>query len=225
LFEKEFNSSGNGGLPRKTEVKRSIIESLFDNTPSYFSSTAQSVSGSSSLVSTPRIIGWLEQSPPEVSIPGRAPAQQATALVIMQAPFSFPDHGRITIPPGLIPGRVDTMPMEGGSCGPPSSVSIYMVRGEAIFKFTLPAETREVTIQNLILSLDTDSGWINIPAVSVFDWQTEEWISLNGINQGENLITNTSGLVSSEGQVKVSISADNSQTCYYVGLGIEGDRP
>ena len=107
----------------------------------------------------------------------------------------------------------------------PGTVALYMVRGEAVFEFTMPVEASNATIQNLRLSLDTDSGWLNIPAVSIYNWQKNEWINLDGVDQGENLISNAADLVSSEGLVQIRITAENAQACYYVGLGMEGVRP
>ena len=225
LLEEEYKSSGTGVLSRDAEVKRTIIENLFNQVPSYVSSVAQPVYGSNNLFSIPVLIGWLDQAPPDVIVPGIDPAQQTTAIVMMPVPYSFPEHGRISLPPGIIPGIIKTMPAEGGSCGMPGTVALYMVRGEAVFEFTIPVEASNATIQNLRLSLDTDSGWLNIPAVSIYNWQKNEWINLDGVDQGENLISNAADLVSSEGLVQIRISAENAQACYYVGLGMEGERP
>jgi hypothetical protein len=225
LFEKEFSSPGTGETSRKAEVKRTIIESLFNQIPSYVSSAPQYVSGSNKLFSTPVFIGWLDQAPPEIIMPGIAPAQQTTAIVVMPVQYSFPEHGRITVPPGLIPGKVKTMPLEGGSCGTPGSLSLYMVRGDAVFEFTIPVEINNITVQNLRFSLESDSGWLGNPLVSIFNWQKNEWIDLNGVSQGENLIENAAPLVGKEGLVQIRLSVENAQTCYYLGLGMEGEKP
>jgi hypothetical protein len=131
----------------------------------------------------------MEQAPPEVSLAGFEPAQQATAAVVLPLSLSYPESGSINIPTGLIPGRLVEMPREGGQCGMAGSSAVYIIRGEAIFEFELPGEIKDVSVDNLKLSIMSDSGFFNAPEISIFNPETGDWIKLDGVNQGSNMIT------------------------------------
>ncbi|MFM8321665.1 MAG: hypothetical protein ACKOC5_12195, partial [Chloroflexota bacterium] len=95
---------------------------------------------------------------------------------------------------------------------------------EAIFDFTIPSGLRQVHVDNFKISLWTDSGVFTTPELAVFDWSTNGWLRLEGANQGVNVIPGQPGLVSPQGVVRVRIGAENAQSCYYLGLGLEGVR-
>jgi hypothetical protein len=104
------------------------------------------------------------------------------------------------------------------------SSAVYIVRGEAIFDFELPDELRDISVDNLKLSIVTDSGIFNSPEISIFNPGTGDWIKLDGVNQGANLITNAAKFVDPKGVVKIRLSAENTSNCYYLNLGLEGHR-
>lgn len=225
-----FDTALNGNVPndvkRAAEAKRSIIENLFERTPPYIPSTSSTKPGSSGLSQSPVFLGWMEQAPPQVKIFGAEPAQKTTALVLMPLTYSlFNTSGAITLPPGLIPGRLTVAPRDGGTCGAAGSTSVYISRGDATFEFNLPTEANAIQIQNLKLAVWTDSGFFNAPTVKLFNWESNEWTQLAGISQGVNLIPGAGSLVRSDGLVQVLLSSEGAQSCYYLALGLEGVLP
>ena len=101
IYEEQLNAaSASGRAPRDLEVKRSILEALFQwGTPVKAASAGQS-GKTSSLIQTPVFIGWLDDAPPEVKIQGEAPAQQSTSLVYSLLPFNLPSDDTISLPTG-----------------------------------------------------------------------------------------------------------------------------
>ena len=197
LYEKEI-SGANGPVPRQIEVRRAIIESLFERTPPYISSK-RGGGQNTYLSQTPVLVGWIDQAPPQVTLDGVQPAEQTTAAVVIPLDLKFPQSGPINLPPGMIPGRLVETPREGGQCGMPGVTAVYIIRGEALFDFNLPAEMQDVTIENLKLTVYNDSGVFISPEISLLNPETGDWIELDGVNQGVNLVPDASTFVDPAG--------------------------
>jgi hypothetical protein len=106
-----------------------------------------------------------------------------------------------------------------------STPSIYLNRGESIFRFSLPAQFANLAVNRLKLSIYTDGNWIGAPAVALFNWQTLDWVELTNIIQGINYTPDASGLINQDGEIQLRLSGkDNSQACFYLGLGLEGQQ-
>ena len=222
LYENEI-SGANGPAPRQVEVRRAIVESLFERTPPYISSK-RSGGQNTYLAQTPVMIGWIDQAPPDISLEGVEPAQQTTAAVVVPLSLNFPQSGELDLPPGLIPGRLIDMPSEGGQCGIPGSAAVYIIRGEAVFEFKLPVEAQDATVENLKLTIFSDSGFFNSPEISIRNAETGDWVKLDGVNQGANLIPEAAKFVDPSGAVNIKLATENASNCFYLGLGMEGSR-
>ncbi len=226
LFQDQMNSAGPGPQSRQAEVKRAIVESLFERTQPFIS--AKRFSSTTALFGpslAPVLIGWLDEAPPRVRVSNTEPAQQTTAIVVVPLSYAFPESGIISLPAGLIPGELVENPLEGGSCGPTGVTAVYIGRGEAVFEFTLPLEAQNLQLDHLKLAINNDSGMFTEPTIELYQWQTETWIPLVGVSQGVNMVPGADQLVSPGGKVKVRLSAQSSQGCYYVYLGLEGRQP
>jgi hypothetical protein len=225
LFQEEMNTSGPGSQSRQAEVRRAIVENLFERTPPYIAAKQQSSGTLSGASLSPVLIGWLDEAPPRVRIANAEPAQQTTAIVVVPLSYTFPTSGNVTLPAGLIPGELIENPQEGGSCGPTGTAAVYIARGDAVFEFTLPPEAKGLQVDNLKLSINSDSGFFNEPSIELYHWEDDTWLPLVGVSQGMNLIPEAAQLVGPEGKVRVRLAAENSQGCYYLNLGLEGRQP
>jgi hypothetical protein len=227
LFEGQLNSPAPNVSTRQAEVRRSIVESVFERTPAPIKVgfTSASSGNTPGLSNVPVLIGWMDQAPPDVSVAGDAPAQQTTAIVVQPLAYRLPEEGRIDLPVGLIPGALAKSPLEGGSCGEPGSTAVYLFRGDAIFEFVVPAELRDSQVENLKLSLANDAGFFTAPEVALYNWQLDQWVVLDGFQQGVNFIPHARDLVRADGLIQLRLTAaENAQACYYVALGLEGQR-
>lgn len=230
IFEDQLNTT-TGASQRQAEVRRSIIEGLIERTaPIKIFAAARAagkkitdVSGSAATsIQNPLLIGWIDQAPPEAQISGATPAQQTTAALLYPVNYTI-DPGYIVIPTGLIPGQITHTPADGGICGDTSSTSIYLGRQEAIFEFTLPEWMESSQVENLKLSIYNDSGWQAAPTVSLFNWPSQEWNELSGLQQGINLIPDATKLIDANGIVRLRIiNEKGSSGCFYLGMGLEG---
>jgi hypothetical protein len=226
MFDKELNGNVPNDVRRQAEAKRSIIENLFERTPPFVSSIKSPGINSTGLSQVPTFVGWMDEAPPQVKIYGAEPAQKTTALVLVPLNYGLKNSsGTVTLPPGLIPGRLTATPRDGGSCGAAGATAVYISNGEATFEFNIPTEANTLQVQNLKLGLWTDSGFFATPTVELFNWKSNEWTKLAGVSQGVNLIPKAGPLVRSDGLVQVRLSSDSAQSCYYLALGLEGLLP
>ena len=226
MFDTQLNGNVPNDVRRQAEAKRSIIENLFERTAPFISSSKAPGAGSTDLSQAPMFVGWMEEAPPQIKIFGTEPAQKTTALVLTPLSYSLDNSsGTITLPPGLVPGKMTVTPRDGGTCGATGATAVYISHGEAIFEFYLPPEANALQVQNLKLAIWTDSGFFTTPGLEVFNWKSNEYVKLGGVSQGVNLIPGAGSLVRSDGLVQVRLSSDGAQSCYYLALGLEGTLP
>ena len=209
---------------RQAEVRRQVLESVFERRLPYVSSIIASSGRTQQEQSTPVLLGWLDQAPPDVSIVNSKSEQQTTALVILPLSYDLPKSGAIRLPPGLISGEIIQTPLDGGLCGMPGSTAVYLTRGTAIIEFSLPPQFQDLEVDNLLVSLRSDSSFES-PDVFFYDWKSENEQKIDSISQGETLITQAGDLISPVGSIRLILkSSSGSGTCYYLALGLEGYR-
>lgn len=221
IFEKEL-SGANGPAPREIEVRRAIIENIFERNPPYIASG--NITNQAGLYQTPVLIGWLDQAPPDVSVTGVEPAQQTTAVLVMPTEYRIPEKGLISLPTGLVPGALVDNPDEGGSCGSTGVTGVYIVHGDALFDFYLPDALQTIQVDSLKLNLYSDGGAGVSPTVAFYDFKDNRWLLLKDANQGINMIPNDDRLIGPNGLIRVRLSAENAQSCFYISLGLEGSH-
>jgi len=224
LFEQELSQPGPGGPSRDVQLKQQILDAaLSSGKYSPLSSFRPMGVGTAQGLT---LIAWLDDAPPEVRVAGRQPAQQTTALYLLPLDYHLPDSGPVSVPPGFVASRVTQMPSDGGSCGPDGVAAVYIGRGEAIFEFELPRAMRDVQLEALTLSLRSEGGWREAPAVALYDWGAHEWDELEQPTFGDNSIAETEAFVGEDGVVRVRLAVDGASggSCYVVGVGFEGHK-
>lgn len=223
IYENEFMQTNNGIPPREAEVKRIMLEALFQWGSPLSSSWAGQSSQNISLGQSPVLVGWMSDAPPQVSVNGSLPPQQSNALVYSQLYYRMAGSDQISLPVGLIPGSLVLTPLEGGTCGEAGATAVYIYRGEAEFEFNLPADLLKARIQNLNLGLWSDGSTSNPPVASLYDFQQQAWVDLADLVLGENLVTAPRNYIDPDGLIRLRLSAtQTSQGCYYVGIGLDG---
>lgn len=224
IFEEQLTA--NLSTPRRRwEVRRSIIENLFERGLPIISSSSLLGGTTPTNVMTPVLVGWIEQAPPEVRVSGRTPSQESTAVVILPMDYSLPSEGNITFPMGLIPGQLIQLPRDGGYCGEPGRASVYIYSGEAQFLFRLPEEALEMSVDMIQVNITTDSGMFDPVELAFYNWSTDEWRVFPKVEQGIFLVPEASELVDSSGQIKIRLTPGSIQgLCYSLSLGLEAHR-
>jgi len=223
LFEEQFSQPGPGGPPREVQLKQTVVDSVFQQGGMFGPESSFMPFGGGSSPQGLVLLGWIGEAPPDVRVDDRRPAQQTTALLYTSLSFRLPDEGSVSLPPGLIPGAVVEMPMEGGPCGP-DTTSVYIGRGQATFEFQVPQGVRDVQVEKLKLILGSDGGWGQPPDTAVYDWDAEAWTKLDDPVMGVNVFPDAVGLISDDGRVHVRLSSEGGHGggCVYVELGLEG---
>jgi hypothetical protein len=222
IFESQFSDNKTS---RQAEVRRMIAESLLERSPQFISAVSSKFmpsGGPSNANQVPVLLGWVDQAPPEVGVAGEKPSQQITAAVYMPLNYEFPTAGMITLPAGLIPGTLIETPVQGGSCGTNRVTSVYLSSGQATFEYTLPEFAHNLQADNLKLSIWNDSNWITAPGISFYDWKARQWVGMQGVEAGANLIPDASAYISPNGRIRLLLEGNNLQGCFYVALGAEG---
>jgi hypothetical protein len=225
LFQEQLTQSGPTGPPREAQLKQMVIQSVFDQgTPLLPTLSSWSGAGSAAPQQL-ALLGWLDQAPPEVQVAGRAPAQQTTALLYAPIAYHLPGSGDISLPPGMLPGSLVQIPIEGGRCGPQAN-SVWLGRGEAIFEFQVPDEVRDAKVEQLKLLMQSDgSGWWQPPDTAVYAWDSEGWVAVDEPVLGLNIIPDAASMVGPDGRIRVRLSAESNQGgCLYLELGMQGTR-
>lgn len=216
-----------GQITRAMEQKSNILSSLLDNSSwSKFSSTMPASQGTG-VQGNIIVFGWLDQAPPQVSVPDSRLTQKTTALVYMYMQYELPGKGDLSIPPGLIPGTITKLPMNGGSCGNQTAVYMGQGQGQAEFEFTLPSDIQGIQVNTLQLALWNDSGNpAAIPAAAIYNWEDEEWIGIKDPIQGTNVIEDGAPYINDNGVIRIQLSSEaESFGCIYVDLGMQASAP
>jgi hypothetical protein len=226
LYEDQLMQSGPGGPPREAELKRMVVESVLDQGGGFSPISSRSPWGPEGGMSRGlAFLGWLDEAPPDVTVAGRTPEQQTTALLYAPLSFHLPEEGDLSLPPGLFPGTLVGLPIEGGPCGP-NAASLWLGRGEAVFEFQVPDEARDVQVEEIKLVIGTDGGgWWQPPDTALYDWDAETWVAVSDPVLGMNVISDATTMVSENGLVQVRMSSESNQGgCLYLELGLEGRR-
>jgi hypothetical protein len=224
LFEDQF--SGSIQPPRDLEVKRTMVNAIFQ----YGGATGQSkigspAAGTSTLSQRPVLLAWLDSFPPEVLVNDREVQEIATALIYQPMTYELAAGDQVWLPVGMIPGGLVEYPVEGGNCGP-DNTSVWLGRGEAVFAYQLPETVRTVTPETLRLSIRSDGGWFELPTVSMFDWSTSDWVTLEGAATGVNVVGGAGRFIDSAGNIRVQLATEvnTGGGCLFVELGMQGTR-
>jgi hypothetical protein len=219
LFEDELREVGPAGPPRQAQLKQTILDSLT------MATMKPGVLGPNGSFDQLMFLAWFDQAPPSITVQGREPSEQVTALLYAALTYGVKDAERISIPPGLIPGRLVQMPSEGGPCGAMGTTAVYIGRGDAVFEYRFPEGMENLQVESLSVKLGSDGGWERAPDTALYDWQSNEWVAIVEPVLGTNIVAATAGFVSEQGLVRVRLSSSGNQGgCFYVRVGLDGTR-
>lgn len=220
LFHEQDNSRG--GLPsREAELKSNIISSLFENYS--MTKSINSLSPAAGGQGTITVFGWMKQAPPAVEVANSGLSQQATVLVHTALDFQASNEGYMILPPGMVPGVITELPVNGGTCGPVGVTSVHMGRGEAEFEYQIPANLENYQVDTLKLAFWRDSGgqWA-MPNLSLYEWAEDAWTAVQDPIEGTNIIKDAGAYVNENGIVRVKVTAENDTFgCIYLDMGVE----
>ncbi|MCB2180112.1 hypothetical protein KQH54_03220 [bacterium] len=227
-----IDPTGGINYSRDYELRRSMLETTFQPYgywvgPDFEISTpAQDEAYFSNFY----LVGWVDSSPPEVSINGKEATQNTLGLVTTHLPIII-EQGKYTIPNSLLDGEISQQPLNGGYCGGSSKTYIYLDYGSAEFDFHVPSALQTTQIDNLLLEFQEEiSQWSSVDpgiAVSIYDWENSRWSVISDIENGINSIANNGKYINPEGLVRVQVDKESQNTggCIFVSLGLEGSMP
>ena len=210
---------------REMEVRRAMLDGVFQ--PEYVLSpiSSKSFPNPSGVTYEPVFLGWVEGVSPEVEIGGENIAERSSALVSTVLEYSLPRGENVSLPVGLLPGRLSQLPTSGGTCGA-QGASVFLDRGEALFEFQIPEKFKDVTVDALKLMITSDSGFTNVPETAFYDWELGDWTVLEGIETGVTEIADAGRLVGADDIIRLRLASENSfgGGCLYLDMGMTGQN-
>jgi len=221
LYEEAFQ--GPEAPPRDVRIKQQVLDVLF-NAAKFSPISSFRPVGEGGQAQGLTFLAWFDESPPSLRIDGRQPVEQTTALLHALLTYALPKEGKVTLPVGLVPGRLVELPAEGGPCGPAATNAVFIGRGSAVIEFQLPATARDIQVAGLTLAIQSDGGWQQLPEVALYAWPGSEWVGVDDPVVGENRIEPAHDLVSDDGLIRVRLAAQSGSGCFYVNVGVEGTR-
>ena len=224
--------TGGFDYSRDYELKRSILDNVFQPYgywigPSFEVGEETITQG----MYFPNIylLGWLTETPPDISINGKDTTQSALALLTTHVPIQL-QQGEYTIPATLIEGEITRQPLNGGFCGG-ASTHVYMDFGSSEFEFNIPKTILATEIEQLIIGYsDEASQWNNSDpniTLSLYNWEERDWDAISNLKPGNNTIDNYSNYINPFGTVRVQAEreAQDIGGCMFITLGLEGMNP
>lgn len=216
LFREQFERPGPGGLDREVRVKQQMLNATLD---APVKSMAPREVG-------PLLLAWMDASPVPVAVEG-TPQVRALgfSLLLVRVPLRF-DERVAGLPPGLIPAQMVDAQGSFGTCQGSEGIGYSLGNGTLVLKFNLPPELHDYAIERLTLVLTTNGNWWQPPETALYDAATQEWVPLENIRFGANIIEDANRFVDpTRHAVRVRLQASgNPGGCLYVDLGLEGRR-
>ncbi len=215
LYNKIFDwSSSNPEVSRRNQLRQSVLDAYFG--------TAW---GAPRAPEGVLLLGWSEVSVLPVTIERLRLAPLQTTLVALTMPMPV-QQGEVMLPFGTFMGRFISSQGDAGDCGPGR---VYITRGEAVLEYQLPAQARGVQIERLEIMGRPDPGITGLPAVALYDWQTQNWVQLDPLQDYvATAIPEPQRFISPVGHVlRLQASFDNwgGKGCYEFQFSLTGRLP
>ncbi len=222
LYPEMFMSSRQP--PRHIMLKVNILDTLLESGPVSLMSAASFGAGAGRMRSA-LLFGWIEQTIPDVSVRGQRITQVGTGLAYAQLDIRLPGEGRVAVPPGLAPGRLLESSSGMGWCTSAAVASAFMDNTQVVFEYDLPLEASTMRLETLTLNIQRDNSVSNIKSLEVYDWQREQWSSVDHRQASQIIIQDAANLVSPLGKVRVRLANElGNPSCFIVDLGWSGQR-
>lgn len=227
-----IDPSGGFDYSRDYELKRSILDTTFQPFGYWIGPDFETISApdDAAYFSNVYLVGWVESSPPEVSINGKETTQNTLGLLTMHLPIHI-ESGDFTLPISIIDGDLSHQPLNGGYCGGSSPTYVYLDYGSAEFEFQVPSSLQDAQIDNILIGFREDiSQWNSVDpgiSVSIYDWEKSRWTVFTDIENGINSIASSNQYINPEGVIRLQVDKETQNVggCILVSVGLEGSKP
>lgn len=204
------NPSTDGTEQREYERRRNFLSAVLEG----------SEIGSqplSSLSSNLTLFAWIDESPLPVQVVGVANKKQNTTLLIAPLSYTSADAGGVVLPPRSFSWQqID---------GPPASpYEIEYDQESRSYRFQLPSEASDVTMDQLFLHLDSEDTSSPVPIVSLWNVDGGAWQRVEHLTWGTNQLTDPQQFVDEQGAIQVRVTLVSGYATMSVDLSAIGHR-
>ena len=157
---------------------------------------------------TVTLIGWTTKPQVEVDLDARNLELQATTLYFIELPFnqSIASSSNLTIGQGLWSFDIN----DSSGVYNPSPYDLEMSNGWVEFEFTPWSNFQSLDADGLdiVMSLPLADYYQTqeMPTVSLWSWQDESWVKLDGVTWGVNRVENYSRFINGTASVRIRLS-------------------
>jgi hypothetical protein len=211
LFETSFQ--GPNGPPREVILRQSILEAYM-----------HTAWGPAAPPADITLLAWTDLKPLDVALDGVRAAQMQTTLLVAPIPFAVED-GRVELPLGLLAGRMVAAEGESGDCGTGRG---YIGNGRLTLEYQLPSTLRGVVPSSLtVKAAPVDGPMLELPEISLYDWNVEDWVLLKGLASGQEYAVSDAGrfVRPVDGMIRLQAwreDVNRTGGCYQFDVGLEG---
>jgi hypothetical protein len=232
ILESSF-PGGSYEYQRDYELRRSFLDAAFH--PIGFWMGPKFEAGSSTqedslYLPNVYLLGWVEESPPEIMINGRQATQNTLGLLTTHLPFQLVS-GDYHFPTTLIEGRVINQTSNLGYCEG-TSTNVYLDTGSAEFEFTIPPALLNTDLESLLVEFQEEAAqWDESDtssfSLSIFNWEKGQWSVMSNIINGINSIDDVSSFIDQNGVIRLKLEREvqNPMGCVLILVGLEGTKP
>lgn len=173
----------------------------------------------------PLLIAWDQETPLQMSIPGKRAARQDLTLITFSPDLKVTGK-TVELEQGWLERRFDVWP--NGMCIGSQGPGVSMLDQTVIGTLHLPRNFVGIEATELTLLTFADGVWPPELRIDLFDWERSEWVAQDA-SQRRLLIDEPARFVSSNGQVRVRlegpVSPMNNAGCLSVDATIKGSLP
>ncbi|MCB9420980.1 MAG: hypothetical protein H6667_14355 [Ardenticatenaceae bacterium] len=167
---------------------------------------------SSAVSTTPEtvtLIAWSDQPQLEISLGDDPFNSYATTLYFLELPLTqnLVGSGAVTVPLSLLYWEaIDS----GGGVYNPTIYDLYLSNASAAFEFQPWPDFQAMDVTALAVLLETNDTFQSIPAVQLWDWAQEDWVTQTRSNWGESKVEDYRPFIGPGNTVRIRLE-DTSQ--------------
>jgi len=200
--------------PAEIRMQQAVLDAMFNP--------------SSQTTTKPLLIGWMEQTPLQLTIDHDRVHYQHLTLLSQSVDVNFAEQGRVRLPQGWLRADYEVaIERGGGICISQWGSGWYVESGKITTTLELPPMLEPLNIDGATINVRSDGVPPTVRELGVYDWTADQWIEQP--TQATLQLEKPERYVGPSGLVRVRASIQNDIAkgggCTSIDVGIEGALP